>query len=125
MKNGEYEMVIAPADYPGKKYRGRYVYEHHLVWWRKTGKLPPPGHVVHHKNENKRDNRFRNLELKTRAAHTRDHCHGPRERILCAWCGRLFELRPSVVRDRKKRSRSGLLFCSRKCGTLNQRAKAR
>lgn len=61
MRNGPYEMVVAPAGYPGKKYRGRYVYEHQLVWWKKTGKLVPLGFVLHHKNEHKRHNVFSNL----------------------------------------------------------------
>ena len=73
MKNGPYELVVAPDGYPGKRYRGRYVYEHVLVWWANTGELPSPGKVVHHKNGKQRDNRFRNLELKTRAIHTREH----------------------------------------------------
>lgn len=73
MKNGEYILVVAPEKYPGKKYRGRYVYEHHLVWWLETGNLVPQGYVIHHKNENKTDNRIENLELKTLAEHTKDH----------------------------------------------------
>jgi len=43
MKNGPYEMVIAPEEYPGRRYRNRYVYEHQLVWWKNTGKLVPKG----------------------------------------------------------------------------------
>lgn len=33
----------------------------------------PPGYVVHHKNENKKDNRPENLEIITRGEHTRMH----------------------------------------------------
>ena len=73
VKNGDYELVVAPSDYPGTKYRGRYVYEHHLVWWRTTGETVPKGSVLHHRNEEKRDNRFANLELKDVAAHARGH----------------------------------------------------
>jgi len=74
MRNGPYELVVAPADYPGKRYRGRYVYEHHLVWWQHTGEVVPEGHVVHHKNEHKRDNRFDNFELQAKPLH--DAAHG-------------------------------------------------
>lgn len=31
MKNGDYILVIAPDWYRGKRYRGKYCYEHHLV----------------------------------------------------------------------------------------------
>lgn len=73
MKNGPYELVIAPPEYPGRKYRGRYVYEHHLVWWKHTGMVVPEGFVIHHKNDRKRDNRFENFELKENAEHSRHH----------------------------------------------------
>ena len=73
MKNGPYELVIAPPDYTGVKYRGRYVYEHHLVWWKNTGQLVPPGHLLHHKDDDKRRNVFENLELKPRGTHSTEH----------------------------------------------------
>jgi hypothetical protein len=73
VKNGPYEMVMAPEEYPGKRYRGRYCYEHHLVYWRAYGILPKRGEVVHHKNEQKRDNRIENLEIKTVGQHNSDH----------------------------------------------------
>lgn len=73
MKNGPYELVIAPADYPGMKYRGRYIYEHILVWWQNTGEILSDDEVVHHKDENKRNNVFDNLEKKTRSKHAAEH----------------------------------------------------
>ena len=64
MKNGPYELVIPPPEYPGKRYRGRYAYEHRVNWWRKTKKNPDDfdGLIVHHKNDKKRDNSPDNLE---------------------------------------------------------------
>jgi hypothetical protein len=93
MKNGPYIMVVAPADYPGARYRGRYVYEHHLVWYRSTGELVPPGHVVHHKDENKHNNAFDNLELKTRSEHSSEHGATGRAmtKLSCRWCDIGFE----------------------------------
>ena len=73
MKNGEYELVIAPNDYPGKKYRGKYCYEHTLVWWQNTGTLPKENETLHHKNKDKRDNRFENLRLFLREDHDKYH----------------------------------------------------
>ena len=73
MKNGEYELVIAPEGYPGKLYRDRYAYEHRVVWWKTTGTLPKEDEVIHHLNENKRDNRFENLTVLSREAHSKIH----------------------------------------------------
>lgn len=75
MRNGNYELVLAPEDYPGRKYRGRYCYEHRLVVWQKTGQLPDDL-VIHHINENKRDNRISNLQVLTREEHTHLHTFG-------------------------------------------------
>jgi len=120
MRNGGYELVIAPPEYPGKKYRGRYVYEHHLVWWKHTGQLVPVGFDLHHKDENKRRNVYDNLELKKHGAHIADHNAVEREVLLCGYCSAEMKLLPSVVLTRMKQSRSGKLFCSRRCGALHQ-----
>ena len=74
MKNGPYELVIAPDDFPGKKYRDIYCYEHTLVWWINTGVIPKSNEIIHHKQPgNKRDNRFENLELLTNSEHAKLH----------------------------------------------------
>lgn len=95
MKNGPYELVLAPLNFPGKKYRGRYVYEHHLVWWIETEQLVPEGFLLHHKNEDKRDNRKDNLELKSRGVHSAEHSRGrsrkqPDIEVRCFWCSVVF-----------------------------------
>jgi hypothetical protein len=56
----------APTRYP-------YRYEHDLVMEKILGRALRPGEVVHHKNEDRQDNRPENLELKTIATHLRDH----------------------------------------------------
>lgn len=112
MKNGPYELVVAPEDYPGFKYRGRYVYEHHLVWWKKTGQLVPDGHVVHHKNGKHRDNRFSNLELKTVADHSSEHAEpAPTTTMVCAWCNEEFEREVRDVRSKKKNGQRNFFCC--------------
>lgn len=49
------------------------VKEHHLVWWAFTGQRVKRGWVIHHKDHNKTNNDFTNLELMTRADHMREH----------------------------------------------------
>jgi hypothetical protein len=108
MKNGPYEFVVAPADYPGKRYRGRYAYEHRVNWWRENGLNPDefPSTVVHHKDEAKRNNDPPNLEMKGRAAHSSHHA---RKKTMIAYtclsCGIGFERRKG--KEHK--------FCSRRC----------
>lgn len=50
-----------------------YAYEHLLVWNNSGRKLPEPGQILHHRNEDKTDNRLSNLELLTRTEHAAEH----------------------------------------------------
>lgn len=128
MKNGPYELVIAPENYPGKKYRDRYVYEHHLIWWQNTATLVPDGMVIHHKNEQKRDNRFENLELMAKADHVKEHKSSPfnergelkLQEAVCAWCGISFLVKGHSLRHRKKANNN--IFCSRSHSVKHQHA---
>lgn len=122
MKNGPYEMVKAPDAYPGMKYRGKYVYEHHLVWWTNTGKLVPEGFVIHHVNHEKRDNRIENLELIDRSAHSKDHAKeklNPPISMECGWCTTYIEVR---ARRFKLGSVTTKFFCSKSCSMQYQLA---
>lgn len=111
MKCGKYTLVVAPKEYPGHKNRGRYVYEHHLVYWVNTGIVIGPNECIHHKNHNERDNRFENLELMTFESHGRLHAEPAKQRALeskrciCDNCKKEF------IRTRRPAQR----FCSRKC----------
>lgn len=119
MRNGPYELVIAPPNYPGKRYRDRYCYEHQLVWWQNTREVPGPDELIHHKNEQKRDNRYENLEKITVAKHKRHHGEKNHEAVavtlVCPWCKKSFKAYGTDYRGRLKRSISGYLFCSRSC----------
>jgi hypothetical protein len=117
MRNGLYLMVLAPLDYPGKLYRGRYCYEHHLVWWQNTGKTISYGQVIHHRNEDKHDNTIENLELITSREHNKHHGKINHLRsiknINCLNCGCSFVQKKRPVQ----------IFCSRRCIGLYGHAK--
>ena len=50
-----------------------YAYEHLVVWCAAGNLRPGSGEVIHHRNENKTDNRIENLELVTHSEHMRYH----------------------------------------------------
>lgn len=50
-----------------------YAYEHLIVWLAAGRPMPGPAELLHHKSEDKTDNRLGNLELITRAEHSRMH----------------------------------------------------
>jgi len=116
MKNGEYNLAIAPDEYPGRRYRGRYCPEHHLVWWRHTGNVPASNEVIHHKNGDKTDNRFENLEKMTRAEHASHHSDGTLTAVLrCPECGDVFERRVGAT-YLSDPNREPPTACSKSCG---------
>lgn len=115
MRNGDYELVKAPDDYPGRKYRDKYCYNHHLVWWQSTGSLPKPGYVIHHKDENKYNNLFSNLEEITDAEHRRHHAKGiSLKELICYCCGNIFY---RSRRNYNAKSKQGQVkfYCTRSC----------
>lgn len=52
--------------------RHRYQFEHRRVWEQANGPIPA-GHVIHHVNGDKLDNRLENLSLMRRDQHGHDH----------------------------------------------------
>ena len=122
MKNGPYTLIVSPENYPGKKYRNRYVYEHRLVWWKNTGNLIPENYDIHHKNGVKTDNRFSNLELIQGNTHSKIHALSQKRKIkllICDFCGKPFQRRIKNYNPRVKLGKK-TFFCSRSCGAKNQ-----
>lgn len=50
-----------------------YAYEHLVVWQQAGRQIPEAGQIIHHRNEDKTDNRLSNLELLTRREHAGEH----------------------------------------------------
>lgn len=124
MKNGPYTLIVAPKEYPGKRYRGRYCYEHHFVWWKKHGSAPSTGMEIHHKNGDHRDNRLKNLVLLTAREHKIHHglirSMDALKKIKCDACGIDKWYIKSVINDRRSRNLGNKIYCSKKCGRKNQ-----
>lgn len=111
-----YWMITPPPGYTGKTYiDGRYVLEHRMIAEALLGRSLCPGEAVHHKNLDKLDNSWENLEVLTATAHAQ--LHNPRKEdpnTECSYCGRRFHAKPSKLR------RGRPLFCRRSCiGSFN------
>ena len=86
MKNGNYIIVKAPEDFPGKKYRDKYCLEHHLVYWQHFGIVPAKNEIIHHKNKDRFDNRIENLELQDTRVHSKKHGLEKGRKFVCIVC---------------------------------------
>lgn len=118
MKNGDYILIVAPPDYPGKRYRGKYCYEHHYNYWIKNGVLPKCGELIHHKNKNRIDNDDTNLELKTVSKHNTEH--HPKVTVFCGYCKKSLTLHRWYYNQRLYLSKMNNVFCNRSCATKYQ-----
>lgn len=117
-------MVVAPDNYPYKKYRGKYCYEHILVYWLNYGDIPV-GYEIHHKDKNKRNNDPDNLEMLTSEEHRRIHTNERKKtmvKLKCPSCESIF----TKHKRKTHLSRGGnLTFCSKQCvGKFNFRCVA-
>ena len=115
MINGEYIMVVAPSDYPYKKYRGKYCYEHILNYWLAYGEIPEGSHI-HHKDENKHNNNPENLEALNRNKHIILHNTTGKTTVVlkCPACGLIFEREKNTNQKNKPYGMQGGLI-QREC----------
>lgn len=68
MNEDGYVKVRVGIEHPLADPNG-YAYEHLIVWCAAGNPRPPAHELLHHKNEDKTDNRYSNLELTTRPEH--------------------------------------------------------
>lgn len=119
MKNGNYILVVAPKNYPGKKYRDKYAYEHHVVYWKKHKILVNKGEVIHHKNGIKTDNRLANLELLSAKNHSNHHNRVAPIELECSNCQKKIFKKSSEFDFRTKNGQL-FWFCSNQCQAIYQ-----
>jgi len=97
-------------------YAHDYILLHRVIMENHLGRLLEPYEVVHHKNENTKDNRIENLELMTEIQHKRLHktLGKTMVELKCPSCGKIFikEKRLSHLQSNKRIFDS----CSRSCG---------
>lgn len=66
-----YVKILSP-NHPNKDFRG-YVKEHRLVMEQHLGRYLTRDELVHHRDENKQNNKIENLQLITRSKHQNHH----------------------------------------------------
>ena len=109
IKKGNYLYGLVPS-HP-KATKNGYVLEHRLQIEKKLGRFLNSDEVVHHKDEDKHNNKIENLEVMSRAEHTRLHTTKGRstKTLVCPNCGKSF------CREVKDIKPGTTPKCSRKC----------
>lgn len=113
VKKGDYLYVKVPG-HPNATTRG-YVLQHRFVKEQELGRFLTSQEVVHHEDENKKNNDSKNLVLKSVSGHMRDHGFArrrPRIVLKCAECGKKIERSWGQTPKQRGFKRS---FCSHSC----------
>ena len=110
------KRFIRSDGYASVKRDGKWVLEHRVIMERILGRPLERGEQVHHRNEDRADNREENLELVTVSGHISDHHPCKRQpdkwaRYKCAECGTYFQRTRSAA-NCKGQQRN---FCGRPC----------
>jgi hypothetical protein len=71
--NNHFSKVSKEKIVPRRMYNGKRIYESHYIWFKNTGYFPKKGEVIHHKDFNKLNNDFSNLQLMTNKEHLKLH----------------------------------------------------
>ena len=120
-KGGGYRYCRTEPPHPRRNSKGLYPL-HRVLMENKVGRQLGPGEIVHHKDENKENDRIGNLELKTRSEHSAHHAKKVKKvECYCGHCGRTFLLKPFKKRLRLKRAKNGIIYCNHPCWVESMR----
>ena len=121
VSKGDYNYCIV-RDHPNRT-KNSYVLHHRAVVENHLGRLLGADEVVHHKNENKKDNRIENLEVLSASEHTRLHKSEVGRTLLelkCPECSNIFVREKRQTHVGKKDGK--FTCCSRSCrGKLSRK----
>jgi len=113
ISSGQYDRALV-KNHPNANKFG-YVLYHRVIIENYIKRLLLPHEIVHHKNENKKDNRIENLEILTKIEHINLH-RKEKEfiELVCAYCGFSFV---KEKRNWKSQTKNGQInfYCCRKC----------
>lgn len=119
-KGGGYRYCRTSPPHPRANSRGLYPL-HRVLMENKLGRLLSPREDVHHKDENKSNDSIDNLVLAGHSEHARIHNPPMRDVYFKCPCGEVSSCPPRQYRQRLRRSKSGVLFCSQECNYRHQR----
>jgi hypothetical protein len=119
VSKGDY--TYAKVKYHPNATENNYVLMHRVVVENHIGRYLTADEIVHHKNEDKKDNDIANLELMTNAEHARLHATTGRTliKLICPECDKEFERERRCTHLVKGGTQT---FCSRSCNGRYQRA---
>jgi hypothetical protein len=122
VKKGDYLYAVVRG-HPRATKHG-YVLLHRVVMENELGRILEPHEVVHHKDENNKNNAPDNLEVHTHASHGSHHAKRGRTLITltCPTCREVF------VRERRQTHlvKGGVTtYCSRKCNARKGKSNPR
>ena len=110
--SGDGRVLVFARRFPGHHNAG-YALRSRIVWWLATGEiLRGDKFNLHHKNHDRSDDRFSNLEKIEHRQHSYEH---NQHRILwehkcCVRCGRIFPIKPWRLKDPSRGK-----YCSQDC----------
>ena len=117
LENSNSDTMIEHIDDKHVKFNGHIYYEakgyyfrheplHVAIYEAYNGQIVPPGYQVHHKDLNKSNNDPSNLQMMTRAEHSKLHNKvGKSRKVICKNCGKEF-----IATNKGNR-----LFCTSYC----------
>jgi len=120
-KGGGYLYCRTNPKHPKSNSKGLYPL-HRVIAENKIGRLLFSNEDVHHIDEDKSNNNPENLAVLSKSEHAALHQKIDSIALDCPICNSIFRLKPYQYRLRSKRSKSGWVYCSRKCGIKSMTA---